>query len=298
MDVWNTLLQEVGVDVQPGVTQPLPPVKPIISRGVPIDYTTDNVAIFTTDQVDKWGTPEEQGFRNRYIVTQGMPQYETSFNFSRQREAPRKIHRYSRIERFRFIFNQLCGIGPDVPQKVLEKLRIDHTSYEPYFNAKDRSILRSMSTGNNNESIYGYIEKSFTGTDNNFSQIPRPEIWEYIRNLLKENGLAKYYNRIPAILGVAGYNKGQCKIPYEAYAAIIDDFRRLDYIFPKIKKSINRAYFPSLRYVAYRLMLKHNVTTDWYFTVIRTRHKHAELDLIYSVMWDALWNDDILLNLF
>ncbi len=127
--------------------------------------------------------------------------------------------------------------------------------------------------------------------------IAKLDIWEYVRNKLKNAGLAKYYNRIPAILAMARYDCGKCIIPHDAYTNILQDFSRMHFIFPRIKDDVGRSYFPSLRYVAARLMMKHGIRTEWTFTVIRTRHKHLELDYIFSVMWDAIWQEDVM-NLF
>jgi len=122
----------------------------------------------------------------------------------------------------------------------------------------------------------------------NINHIPRDQIWDKMRALLKQANLPKFYNRIPSILGLANYDKGGCKIDYHIYNQIISDFEKMHKIFPKIKSQFNRSYFPSLRYVAYRLMTKHNVTPDWKITTMKTEHKKQALDKIYNDMWIAI----------
>lgn len=290
MDIWSELLSEVGivVDVPPEDA----PVKTETKTRQPHHRLPDGTAVFTTDQIDWWGQPEEWGFPTNYIVIDGQPDYASDWTYEQSLDTQRRIHRYSRSERFRFILNQLIGQGPSVPANVLGKLKINHTEItSPGHNKKNAYILSRMSKLSKTKELMidRWVEKSVEYPDGEqLHNIPREEIWEHVRAILKKNGMAKYYNRIPTILSLAKYDRGHCKTPADSYQQILEDFDKLDYIFPRIKEEINRRYFPSLRYIAYRLMKKHNVQPDWNFTVIRTNHKRVELDIMYNVMWEAI----------
>lgn len=291
MDVWSELLGEIGIQID--LPKPLPDTEPVahpLARQ-PHHYLEDKTAVFTTDQIDWWGQPSEWGFTEKYIVIAAQPDYATDWAYEQGSDTQRRIHRYSRSERFRFILNQLIGQGPTVPSHVLGKLNINHTTTPPGHNKKDSYILARMAKMRKTKELIidRWMEKRVEFPDAiNLNEIPRDEIWEHVRGILKRNGMAKYYNRIPTILSLAKYDRGHCNTPTNSYQLILEDFEKLDYIFPRIKDDINRRYFPSLRYIAHRLMQKHSVLPDWQFTVIRTNHKRAELDTIYNVMWEAI----------
>ena len=79
------------------------------------------IAIFTTQQIETWGFPEEWGFRDAYQVVErqrfGLT-YEQECVLARA--AARPVHRYSRTERFRTILLHLMGMHGDVPVEVIE----------------------------------------------------------------------------------------------------------------------------------------------------------------------------------
>ena len=225
--------------------------------------------------------PESYGFTEDYEVIESQPIYEMTYNDEMQYNLKPK-HRYCLRERFRFILNQLCGHSGVIPDKILDKLRINHTKRKRH-NAYSRFVLKVMTRKNiaeNNETKY---EDAL-----NLNNIPREEIWEYMHEILKKHKLAKYYNRIPAILGMAGYDRGTCTVPKDAYELILYDFDRLAKVFNEIKDDVGRKYFPSLRYVALKLMDRHSVKTDWPITGMRTMHKKNALDKIYALMWETI----------
>ena len=169
-----------------------------------------------------------------------------------------------------------------IPDKILEKLRINHTKRKRH-NAYSRFVLKVMTRKNINENNETVYEDAL-----NLNDVPRDKIWEHVRDILKKHKLAKYYNRIPAILGMAGYDRGTCTVPKDAYNRILCDFDRLAKAFNDIKEDVGRKYFPSLRYIALKLMARHEVKTDWPITGMRTMHKKNALDKIYNLMWEAV----------
>lgn len=79
------------------------------------------IAIFTTQQIETWGFPEEWGFRDAYQVVERQRIGLTHEQEARlARIAARPVHRYSRTERFRTILLHLMGMYGQVPPSVVE----------------------------------------------------------------------------------------------------------------------------------------------------------------------------------
>lgn len=72
----------------------------------PLRYEGD-VAIFTTDMVDVYGPPCLYGYEN-YMVIESPPQLVSSYA-DIERTVFKRIHRYRRIDRFRFVLRNLLG---------------------------------------------------------------------------------------------------------------------------------------------------------------------------------------------
>lgn len=283
MSNWSDLLYAVGIDISGELS---PEEKEDITECVngpmvPYRYTDLGVAIFTTDQLEI-GKPENFGFDQPYHVVEVQQQYSTDYKYEQSMDKARPIHRYSRCERFKTVLNQICGQSGDIPDKVLAKLKINHNEKLRLSN-RQRYILRKM-TGRMNETCKRVEYEN--GLD--IKHIPRDQIWDHLKAILKEAKLPKYYNRIPAILGMANYNKGECKIDYQTYNNILADFKKMHLIFPKVKGKFLRSYFPSMRYMAHRLMIKHGVTTDLKVTTMKTPNNIAEVDKIYDEMWKEI----------
>jgi hypothetical protein len=119
-------------------------------------------------------------------------------------------------------------------------------------------------------------------------------MWETVREALKENNYHIYYNRIPAIL--AGLSMLDYKNFNNAgkFANIVKDFERMHKVFYEIRDTLQRKYFPSLRYVALRLMDKHGVKMPIEIPLTRTTPKKAELGEIYETIWDYITNQESL----
>lgn len=104
--------------------------------------------------------------------------------------------------------------------------------------------------------------------------------WESIRTILKKNSLRKMYNRIPYIMNCLGLKP---PIDYEIsnleYREMIDEFRCLQKNFYSVKG--NRKYFPSLRYICFKMLESRGaVFTDVKF--VRTKRKEKVLDELWG----------------
>lgn len=84
---------------------------------------------------------------------------------------------------------------------------------------------------------------------------------------MKKTGYTAYYNRIPTILEIMGYEH---KIDYggsEVVEACMDDFCRMSARFSGV------GYFPNLRFTALRIMMLNGVEFGYDIPVLRTGRK-------------------------
>lgn len=115
-----------------------------------------------------------------------------------------------------------------------------------------------------------------------FSQDP-DKIWNEIRGILKKRKGRKYYNRIPSILEILGFQKvGVDK--NSLVREIIDDFRIISGRFNERKEQLGRVYFPSLRFVAFKLLELHGVKFGYKVPFARTPRKLKAME----ATWDLL----------
>lgn len=193
---------------------------------IPFKHDKDGVAYFYTSQIFDYGEPYHFGFEKYYAIDDTSTPMVTDWTMEQERRT-RPIHRYNRLERFTCILGQLCGyrghIG-DVPMSAI------------------------------------------------VAELVEPYTWESVRLAMKTSGYTKYYNRIPFV--VAYMNK----LPYtdeyqfpaipvtgltpQIYDKIITDFHELQHKFTENKAVTDRSYFPSLRYVALKLLQKHGATIN------------------------------------
>jgi hypothetical protein len=117
-----------------------------------------------------------------------------------------------------------------------------------------------------------------------FDKDPK-KVWNSIRTILKTNGGRVYYNRIPTILLALGYKK---KIQFgdsnELVRQIVQDFRILSGRFDTMKKSLKRVYFPSLRFIACKLLELYEVEFEFDIPFVRTPRKLKAMEEIWSLL--------------
>jgi hypothetical protein len=117
-------------------------------------------------------------------------------------------------------------------------------------------------------------------------EIPKdPDLaWNAVRKILKDMKARKYYNRIPIILQMLGYPQhAGCK-ENGIMRDIINDFRILSSRFDQVKQNLNRVYFPSLRFIAFKLLQLHGVEFKYKIPFVRTPRKLKAMEQI----WDLL----------
>lgn len=109
--------------------------------------------------------------------------------------------------------------------------------------------------------------------------------WNGVRAVLKENNLRRYYNRIPYILNCLGHPSPiSIHTTNELYREIVDEFRVIQQNFLEDKG--DRKYFPSLRYIAFKMLEERGADFDPAIMFVRTKRKEKAL----SSLWDKINN--------
>lgn len=113
------------------------------------------------------------------------------------------------------------------------------------------------------------------------SRIRSPDrVWRHVRSILKSKKWTIYYNRIPSIL-FSIHGSGDV----QKYKYCLRDFYALHSAFDNLY--VGRVYFPSMRYIALRLMSKHECLPRGYVIPhALTTRKKRELDVIYDELWE------------
>ena len=139
-----------------------------------------------------------------------------------------------------------------------------------------RNILNNLMLGS------GYIPQEI------LELVPQQlagDMWEELRCILKQKNLRRYYNRIPGILCSSGHLKYEMVRKPQLYDNVMSDFCELHHLFDKRKASLNRVYFPNLRYICLRLLERHDVSLPLSIPRARTSKKLASLDETFDAMW-------------
>ena len=216
----------------------------------------DGIAIFTSTQLDDYGLPEDNGWTDKYYVVEsrefiGRPTYEQEIQLLMEQPP---IHRYSRITRFKMILGQLLGHIGFVTER-----------------SKDMA-----------DEIVSEVTQ--------FSRIYTPPcmVWEVLRKILKENKRQIFYNRIPALARRVGMIEKDSSITTKQWGRILDDFDSMHEIFPRIRHKLHRKYFPNLRFVALKLLKRHNVDLMITVPLTRTRFKLEALEEDFCTIWQSI----------
>jgi hypothetical protein len=216
----------------------------------------DGIAIFTTTQIDDYGTPESNGWTDKYYVVEsveliGKPTYAQELQYRMERPP---IHRYSRLTRFKMIVGQLLG----------------HIGF-----VTERSKDMADEVGGEVSQFY----RDYT---------PPCMVWETLRKVLKDNKRQIFYNRIHALAKRIGMIDHDSKITSRQWNALIEDFDSMHEIFPRIRHKLQRKYFPNLRFIALKLLKRHKVHLVIDVPLTRTPCKLAALEEDFSTIWQEI----------
>lgn len=103
--------------------------------------------------------------------------------------------------------------------------------------------------------------------------------WEEIRKVLKSLKKSKYYNRIPFIMKRLGLPQPvSLDITNDMFRMIVDDFLTIQFKIDTM--NTGRKYFPSLRYIAIKLIESYGGECNVEF--IRTKRKFVSLNTLWA----------------
>jgi len=108
-------------------------------------------------------------------------------------------------------------------------------------------------------------------------------IWNEIREILKKRKGRKYYNRIPTILEMLGFQKVGLD-RNSLVLEIIDDFRMISHRFNENRAKFGRVYFPSLRFIAFKLLEMHGVKFGYSVPFARTPRKLKAMEATWNLL--------------
>ncbi len=207
----------------------------------------EEVPYYRMEDVDLYGLPDLWGILNYHVIDCAdisCPQRLEHRDEVQLALEGRNIHRYSRYMRFKYTIDRLCG--------------------------RSRVIIP--------DEVTTMIQDEIVDT--------RPEyIWDSIRFLLKKHGYKKFYDRIPCIIRLMGH-PGRIHMTDRVMQRILRDFMEMEDAFNELKGMglIPIKYFPNLRYIALKLMEKHNVAVDYYIPFIRVKKVYEKLEPIRELM--------------
>ena len=110
-------------------------------------------------------------------------------------------------------------------------------------------------------------------------------VWNAIRKILKDMKGRRYYNRIPTILEMLGFPKSKNGIDQNSLMReIINDFKIVSSRFDRVKKELGRVYFPSLRFVAFKLLELYGIEFGYTIPFIRTPRKLKAMEQTWALL--------------
>ncbi len=213
----------------------------------------NDVHLYLTSEIDDYGFPEENGYFGKYLVIDGEPDYQTtyeqeiSFNYDNNDlincTKKRPIHRYDRFSRFRTTVLNLLG-------KTKFKSEISKYKIDMLF-----------------EQIPNWIQ-------NNCSPCLA---WSVYKQYLKKEKLRIFYNRIPKLYMI-GIQQRNCK-----EKTFIPDLKNLFKDYVKFEKEFfnldtKRKYFPNMRHLAIRLFEKNGINPPIEIPKMKTLSKRNQID--------------------
>jgi hypothetical protein len=223
-------------------------------------YRIDNEgnALFTSRQINEYGYPEDAGWIGKYLVAEeeaeAHPQVAT-FKTLEEYEItkPRDVHRYCRLSRFKSILKHMMGLGGFSTKKSIN-----------------------------------FLDEIAHDLPSNILYTPPCLLWNTIRKVLKSSKLAKYYSRIPTIIKNLNLSEYKTINTWTTFHRIIEDFKEMDNVFNIVKQEMDRSYFPSLRFIALKLLDRHGYILPISIPYARTSVKVERLERDFDTFWNKL----------
>ncbi len=111
-------------------------------------------------------------------------------------------------------------------------------------------------------------------------KVSKAKIWNQIRGILKKYKWRCFYNRIPEIIKFCTGLQPEIKNTLD----VLEDFGRFHYKWDHgLAEMVNRTYFPNLRFIAFKLMEKHDIKYPYNVPLVRTVRKRKCLNDLYNL---------------
>lgn len=111
------------------------------------------------------------------------------------------------------------------------------------------------------------------------------QIWESIRMILKRKKWRQYYNRIPTILQMLGYQERIEFGDNNAFVReLVNDFKKISQRFEEVKAKLARSYFPNLRFIAFKLLERSGAVFQYKIPFVRTPRKEKMLNDLWEIL--------------
>lgn len=219
-------------------------------------YYENNIPVYSKWQIDLYGPPHEIS----YLVLDDDITYLPSYSQIRNRlENLQHVHRYDRIQRFTTILLQIVGdsrISSKKGMKCIKKV--------------SRNIPADID-------LY-----------------PLPTMYQIIRNVMRLNGLKIYYNRVATILNEFNITDTRKHYSTELINNVLQDFKKMHYTFAKVKGDLERIYFPNLKFVALKLLLKYGFTNPFNLKLAKTPARLQKLNKDYDLIWNIIEEEELI----
>jgi hypothetical protein len=213
-------------------------------RLVDVDH---GVPVFSLRDINLFGLPDLWGVEEYLVLddpTESCPFVLDYDGEQERRGSLRPIHRYSQYARFKVLVNKFLG-GTCNLTKSSEK---------------------------NNEIVLAVAIEADWDTK---------RVYNSVRQILKKNGWSRYYDNIPSILEMAGYEY-KIKSDRVDVEELMNDFRKLSNGFESIRG--NRKYMLNYRFIALKLMERYKVVFEYEIPLLQTARKFKE----FEDLWEQL----------
>lgn len=111
----------------------------------------------------------------------------------------------------------------------------------------------------------------------------KPDIWEQVRKVLKENRLSLYYNRIPVIIYHLCKKSPVVWSSKNMYDEILNDYKSFCYTYNSKKENLGRKYFPNMRFISLKFIEKHGGKFNYEIPYARTLRKRKDLEKVWNI---------------
>ena len=209
------------------------------------------IPVFCLSDINKYGIPSLYGIEEYLCRDDPMESCPFVLDYNGEQErrgALRPIHRYNRDQRFVGIIKKFLG-GSIISGKNIDIFNL---------------IVMEVAI----EAIWD-----------------KELVWNSIRKILKYMGYSRFYDNIPVILEMVGY---EFKIKYKGviFDEIFNDFKKLVAGFNTIIGP--RKYMINFRFIALKLMERHGVIFEYYIPKIQTCRKIKEFEDLWIFLEDFL----------